>query len=105
MYGTSSQIASLLLLHISAISKADAKLFPFSLLIKMCVFTAIWMSSTYQLYGGWPRSDETDIMESKGNDDYVDGSGRKLGNNLMSSTLHWGPDGAHDKWEMTRWEE
>jgi hypothetical protein len=105
MYGTSSQIASLSLLHISAILNADDKFSPFLFLIKLCVFTAIWMSSTHRVYGGWSQSGEIDIMESKGNDVYVDGSGRNLGNNLMGSTLHWGPDDAHDKWQMTHWEK
>ena len=29
--------------------------------------TAIWMLSRDRVYGGWPRSGEIDIMESKGN--------------------------------------
>jgi hypothetical protein len=78
---------------------------PFSFLIKLYVFTAIWMLSTHRVYGGWFRSGETDIVESKGNDVYADGSGRNFGNNLMGSTLHWGPDEAHDKWQVADWEK
>ena len=36
-------------------------------------------------YGGWPRSGEIDIMESRGNRDYG-----TLGIEYMGSTLHWG---------------
>jgi uncharacterized protein (DUF2147 family) len=92
MYGNSSQIAPLSLLHIFAISNADAKL----LLIKLCVFTAIWISSTHSVYGGWPRSGEIDIMESKGNDDYVDGNDQNVGNTKTVSIVRCGPDGGHE---------
>ena len=57
------------------------------------------------MYGGWPRSGEIDIMESKGNDIYVDGSGNNVGNTLMGSTLHWGPDPDHNNWWRTHWEK
>jgi len=41
-------------------------------------------------YGPWPKSGEIDIMESRGNNHtYPQG-----GNNVISSTLHWGP--SHD---------
>jgi uncharacterized protein (DUF2147 family) len=98
MYGNSSQIAPLSLLHIFAILNADAKL----LLIKLCVFTAIWMSPTQGVYGTWPRSGEMDIVESKGNDDYVDGNGRNVGNTKTVSIVRCGPDGGHQNvfiWE------
>ena len=45
MYGTSSQIASLSLLHVSAISNADAKLFPLFVTHKaVCVYSHLDVS-------------------------------------------------------------
>jgi hypothetical protein len=35
------------------------------------------------VYGGWKRYGEIEIMESKGNEIYVDGSGKNVGKNLM----------------------
>ena len=54
----------------------------------------IWMLSTYSVYGAWPRSGEIDIAVSRGNN-YTYGQG---GNNIVSSTLHWGPDSENDGW-------
>jgi len=78
---------------------------PYSLLINLGVFTAIWMLPRDWVYGGWPRSGEIDIMESKGNDVYVDGDGNYVGNTLVGSTLHWGPDTDHNNWWRTHWEK
>jgi len=39
------------------------------------------------VYGGWPRSGEVDVMESKRNENYVDGSDQNIGNILMGSNL------------------
>jgi beta-glucanase (GH16 family) len=69
------------------------------------IWPAIWMLPKDSVYGGWPRSGEIDIMESKGNDIYVDGSGQNVGNTLMGSTLHWGPDPDHNNWWRTHWEK
>ena len=45
-------------------------------------------------YGSWPESGEIDIAESRGNNhSYPLG-----GNNIMTSTLHWGPDQSTDGW-------
>lgn len=46
------------------------------------------------VYGGWPRSGEIDVMESRGNDC---GSYNKQ----FGSTLHWGPDYRNDPFYMT----
>lgn len=46
-------------------------------------------------YGGWPRSGEIDIMESRGNRNY--GS---LGVDHMGTTLHWGTQYVN-KYRMT----
>lgn len=58
---------------------------------------SIWMLPTTNAYGAWPRSGEIDIARSRGND-YTYPLG---GNNLISSTLHWGPDSINDGWQMT----
>ncbi|RFU31185.1 hypothetical protein B7463_g5181, partial [Scytalidium lignicola] len=56
------------------------------------LWPAIWMLPVNDTYGGWPRSGEIDIAESRGNNHtYHQG-----GNNIMSSALHWGPNSAND---------
>jgi hypothetical protein len=58
------------------------------------LWPAIWMLPKDNVYGPWPRSGEIDIMESRGNDkNYAQG-----GNNIVSSTLHFGPDANHNGW-------
>ena len=57
------------------------------------------------MYGGWPQSGSIDIVRSKGNDIYVDGSGNNVGNTLIGSTLHWGPDPGHNNGWRTYWEK
>jgi len=47
------------------------------------------------VYGGWPRSGEIDLMESRGN--YDDGCADGLED--FGSTLHWGP-----AWNVNGWE-
>ncbi|GAB7356290.1 hypothetical protein MBLNU459_g7094t1 [Dothideomycetes sp. NU459] len=56
------------------------------------LWPAIWMLPTNNTYGAWPLSGEIDIMESRGNN-YTYPQG---GNNIVSSTLHWGPNSAND---------
>jgi len=58
------------------------------------LWPAIWMLPTSSVYGAWPRSGEIDIMESRGNN-YTYAQG---GNNIVSSTLHWGPVASEDGW-------
>ena len=60
------------------------------------LWPAIWMLPVNNTYGPWPASGEIDIMESRGNN-YTFPQG---GNEIISSTLHWGPDGASDRWYM-----
>ncbi|KAI1618662.1 concanavalin A-like lectin/glucanase domain-containing protein [Exophiala viscosa] len=61
------------------------------------LWPAIWMLPTDSVYGSWPQSGEIDIAESRGNNhSYYNG-----GNNVMSSTLHWGPDSTDDAWWRT----
>ncbi|KAK3062333.1 hypothetical protein LTS18_004341, partial [Coniosporium uncinatum] len=58
------------------------------------LWPAIWMLPSDNVYGPWPRSGEIDIMESRGNN-YTYPQG---GNDIVSSTLHWGPNPANDGW-------
>lgn len=46
------------------------------------------MLPTENKYGGWPRSGEIDIVETRGNEDFKCG-GRPFGRQLAGSTLHW----------------
>jgi beta-glucanase (GH16 family) len=48
------------------------------------------------VYGGWPASGEIGIAESRGNDEKY-----PRGRNLISSTLHWGPDPQRDAYKTT----
>ena len=58
------------------------------------LWPAIWMLPVKNTYGPWPASGEIDIMESRGNN-YTYPQG---GDNIVSSTLHWGPDPDDDGW-------
>lgn len=61
------------------------------------LWPAIWMLPVENTYGQWPLSGEIDIAESRGNNHtYPLG-----GNNIISSTLHWGPDQPNDAWWRT----
>jgi hypothetical protein len=61
------------------------------------LWPAIWLLPVDSKYGEWPRSGEIDIVESRGNNwTYPQG-----GNNIVSSSLHWGPDAANDAWWKT----
>ncbi|KAF2873258.1 concanavalin A-like lectin/glucanase domain-containing protein [Massariosphaeria phaeospora] len=58
------------------------------------LWPAIWMLPTHSKYGEWPKSGEIDIAESRGNNrTYAQG-----GNDIISSTLHFGPDSENDGW-------
>lgn len=61
------------------------------------LWPAIWMLPNDETYGQWPASGEIDIMESRGNDASCQAGGR----NKFASTLHWGPDWASNKYELT----
>ncbi|ATZ53329.1 hypothetical protein BCIN_09g01970 [Botrytis cinerea B05.10] len=61
------------------------------------LWPAIWLLPVDNTYGAWPASGEIDIVESRGNNHtYAQG-----GNNIISSTLHWGPDSANDGYWRT----
>jgi len=61
------------------------------------LWPAIWLLPVNSTYGPWPLSGEIDVMESRGNNwTQVQG-----GDNVMSSTLHWGPNQANDAYWRT----
>lgn len=55
------------------------------------LWPAIWLLPTENIYGGWPRSGEIDVMESRGNPSYVNNDGKQIGVEHFGSTLHFGP--------------
>ncbi|KAJ8299159.1 hypothetical protein KUTeg_023219 [Tegillarca granosa] len=65
---------------------------------------AIWMLPRDWSYGGWPRSGEIDLMESRGNS-YAGAGGVNHGVNEVSSTLHWGPDSGQNRYYKTHAEK
>ncbi|CAL1535494.1 unnamed protein product [Lymnaea stagnalis] len=62
------------------------------------LWPAIWMMPKTSHYGGWPRSGEIDIMESRGN-------AGDIGIGAVSSTLHWGPSPDQNRWSLTHGEK
>ncbi|KAF2190477.1 glycoside hydrolase family 16 protein, partial [Zopfia rhizophila CBS 207.26] len=58
------------------------------------LWPAIWMLPLESKYGEWPKSGEIDIAESRGNN-YTYSQG---GNNIVSSSLHFGPNSKNDGW-------
>jgi len=59
------------------------------------IWPALWMYPKSHTYGGWPRSGEIDIMESRGNRNFG-----HLGVNHMGTTLHWGTQHVN-KYQLT----
>ncbi|EST06922.1 Glycoside hydrolase, family 16 [Kalmanozyma brasiliensis GHG001] len=57
------------------------------------IWPAIWMMPKDSVYGSWPRSGEIDIFEGRGN---VPTKRKDLGTNVMSSSLHFGPNSLFD---------
>ncbi|CAM6031422.1 unnamed protein product, partial [Sphagnum compactum] len=53
------------------------------------LWPAVWMLPADNVYGGWPRSGEIDIIESRGNDQIIV-NGVNIGNEQVLSTLHFG---------------
>lgn len=61
------------------------------------LISSIWMLPAIDTYGAWPASGEIDIAMARGNN-YTDSDG---GNNIMQSTLRWGPNTDEDGWWRT----
>lgn len=55
------------------------------------IHSGIWMMPLGD-YGGWPKSGEMDIMESRGNRDYFDKHGVHMGVERVGAALHFGLD-------------
>ncbi|CAG9855666.1 unnamed protein product [Phyllotreta striolata] len=68
------------------------------------LWPAIWLLPKDWKYGGWPRSGEIDVMESRGNRQLYAGN-KNIGVDEVACTLHWGPDPAHNQWEKTHYEK
>lgn len=62
------------------------------------LWPAIWMLPKWYGYGNWPASGEIDIVESRGNVNYRDGSGKSKGVDTMGSTIHFGPNANYNRW-------
>ena len=59
---------------------------------------AIWLMPQDEVYGGWPRSGEIDLMESKGNTRLFNNEGVNIGNEEFGSTLHFGTAWYNSAW-------
>lgn len=62
------------------------------------LWPAFWMMPRHSVYGGWPRSGEIDIMESKGNERLHNGQGHNIGVEEFGSTLHFGTESHNSAW-------
>ncbi|CAM9187888.1 unnamed protein product, partial [Discosporangium mesarthrocarpum] len=66
------------------------------------LWPAIWMLPSVNSYGSWPSSGEIDIMESRGNaPGYCPNASCAGGNDVISSSLHWGPFTSLNRYSMT----
>lgn len=66
------------------------------LTLNFFISPAVWLLPTQGKYGGWPRSGEIDLLESRGNLKY--GRDVQIGVEQVSSTLHFGPAWNQDAW-------
>lgn len=64
------------------------------------LWPAIWFMPKDNVYGTWPSSGEIDLVESRGNRDYVQKS-VNIGTEQISSTLHYGPYAKLNAYETT----
>lgn len=72
---------------------------------KINALTAVWLLPQQSAYGEWPRSGEITLVESRGNQDYVDSSNNQIGCQRIGSSLHFGPAWNQDAYreaEFTR---
>ncbi|KAF5021881.1 hypothetical protein F66182_6072 [Fusarium sp. NRRL 66182] len=61
------------------------------------LWPAIWMMPEKNVYGEWPKSGEIDIAESRGNN----ARHYPMGDNIVTSALHWGTAIQNDRWRMS----
>nr|CAD7442858.1 unnamed protein product [Timema bartmani] len=59
------------------------------------LWPAMWLLPKDSVYGGWPRSGEIDMIESRGNRQLTVDNGN-IGVQQVASTLHWGPSPSSD---------
>lgn len=69
------------------------------------IWPAMWLLPTSEVYGGWPRSGEIDMVEIRGNNNLRSANGKIIGNSMVASTNHWGTDYAHNQWPLTHYEK
>jgi len=62
------------------------------------LWPAIWLLPKRNAYGGWPASGEVDLLESRGNLDFITENGENIGVEQFGSTLHYGPDPNYNGW-------
>ncbi|CAD7089079.1 unnamed protein product [Hermetia illucens] len=67
------------------------------------LWPALWMLPSENVYGGWPRSGEIDIMESRGNRNLIS-NGVPIGPEQIGSTLHFGPDWSANAWPSAHYQ-
>jgi len=68
------------------------------------IWPAIWLLPIHQVYGGWPTSGEIDIMESRGNLNYVQ-DGVNIGAEQVGGTLHYGVDYTMNGWPKAHYDK
>lgn len=61
------------------------------------LWPALWMMPRFSVYGGWPRSGEIDVMETRGNRQLFSGN-TNVGTEQIGSTLHFGPNPDRNGW-------
>ncbi|XP_070509660.1 beta-1,3-glucan-binding protein-like [Chironomus tepperi] len=61
------------------------------------LWPALWLMPEANFYGGWPRSGEIDLLETRGNRNLFDGS-TNVGVEQGGSTMHFGPNWNHNGW-------
>ncbi|KAG5677473.1 hypothetical protein PVAND_007231 [Polypedilum vanderplanki] len=61
------------------------------------LWPAIWFMPMHNVYGGWPRSGEIDLMEMRGNYNLWSGS-THVGVEQVGHTMHFGPQWDHNGW-------